>query len=212
MALKTENKKQQERVLAILSKNGHKSVIDQDEKGFYLDDFITYDEMAEIVDYLRESKNKYPELFEKCWEAYRRKGQKKTAKAQWDKLKDSEFEMVMPHIKAYVASREIRFQQDFHRYLRDRVFMGVVYDGNNLVYDPMKAINAQTGDAAYSPVCGGMLSWNEYYKTYMYTGIWYGGIVDGYTEENRPDGATVMLNNGRGKMVWNKESKEWIKA
>lgn len=211
MALKAKNEKQQEHVLAILEKNNHGCVIDQDEDGLYLDDFITYEEMAAIVDYLRTSTDKKKDLFEECWVAYRRKGIKKRAKEYWNKLSDEEMNMVMPHIKAYVSSREIQYQKDFERYLRDRVFMEVVYDGNNLVYDPTKAVDAKTGDAAYSPICGGMLNWNEYYKCYMYTGVWYGGIVDGYTEDDRPDGATVMLNNGRGKMVWNKDSKEWVK-
>lgn len=208
MALKTENKKQSKHIESL----DFVAYVLDDGKGVRLnDDVITFDEMAVIVDYLRTSTDKKKDLFEECWVAYRRKGVKKRAKEYWNKLSDEESNMVMPHINAYVASREIQYQKDFERYLRDRVFMEVVYQGNNLVYDPMKAINAQTGDAAYSPVCGGMLSWNEYYKTYMYTGVWYGGIADGYTEENRPDGATVMLNNGRGKMVWNKDTKEWEK-
>lgn len=212
MALKTGNKKQQEHVLAILNKNGHGSIIDQDENGLYLDDFITYDEMAEIVDYLRTSTDKKKDLFEECWVAYRRKGLKKKAKEQWNKLKESEMDMVMPHIKAYVSSRDVQYQKDFERYLRDRVFMEVVYDGNNLVYDPTKSAASTATNQAYSPLCGGMLNWNEYYKAYLYMGYWSGRLSDGYTDDNRPNGATVILSNGRGKMVWNKDSKEWIKA
>lgn len=212
MALQAKTEKQQEHVLAILERNNHGCVIDQDEDGLYLDDFITYEEMAVIVDYLRTSTDKKKDLFEECWVAYRRKGIKKRAKEYWNKLKESEMDMVMPHIKAYVSSREIQYQKDFERYLRDRVFMEVVYNGNNLVYDPTKSAGSDATNQAYSPLCGGMLNWNEYYKCYMYTGIWYGGIVDGYTDDNRPEGASIMLNNGRGKMVWNSISKEWIKG
>lgn len=66
-------------------------------------------------------------------------------------------------------------------------------------------------DAPYTPECGGALSWNDYYKAFIYVGYWDGHIPDGYTDENRPDGATVMLNNGRGNVKWSKEKKQWIK-
>lgn len=196
-------------MLAILERNNHGCVIDQDENGLYLDDFITYDEMAAIVDYLRTSTDKKKDLFEECWVAYRRKGIKKRAKEYWNKLSDEEMNMVMPHIKAYVSSRDVQYQKDFERYLRDRVFMEVVYRGNNLVYDPTKSAGSTADNKTYSPLCGGMLNWNEYYKCYMYTGIWYGGIVDGYTDDNRPDGAEITLNNGRGRIQWDAKSKEW---
>lgn len=196
-------------MLAILERNNHGCVIDQDENGLYLDDFITYEEMAAIVDYLRTSTDKKKDLFEECWVAYRRKGIKQKARQYWNKLNEADMEMVMPHIKAYVSSREIQYQKDFERYLRDRVFMEVVYNGNNLVYDPTKSAGSTATNQAYSPLCGGMLNWNEYYKCYMYTGIWYGGIVDGYTDDNRPDGAEITLNNGRGRIQWDAKSKEW---
>ena len=209
MALQAKSEKQQEHVLAILERNNHGCVIDQDENGLYLDDFITYEEMAAIVDYLRTSTDKKKDLFEECWVAYRRKGIKQKARQYWNKLNEADMEMVMPHIKAYVSSREIQYQKDFERYLRDRVFMEVVYNGNNLVYDPTKSAGSTATNQAYSPLCGGMLNWNEYYKCYMYTGIWYGGIVDGYTDDNRPDGAEITLNNGRGRIQWDAKSKEW---
>ena len=110
-----------------------------DGKGVRLnDDVITFDEMAVIVDYLRTSTDKKKDLFEECWVAYRRKGIKKRAKEYWNKLSDEEMDMVMPHIKAYVSSRDVQYQKDFERYLRDRVFLEVVYSGNNIIYDPTK--------------------------------------------------------------------------
>lgn len=66
-------------------------------------------------------------------------------------------------------------------------------------------------DAPYTPVCEGSLSWNDYYKCYLYVGFWDGHFMpDGYTDENRPDGASVMLHNGRGIIVWCKEQKKWV--
>lgn len=81
-------------------------------------------------------------LFEECWLAYRRKGVKKTALEQWKKLTDEEKLLVMPHIKAYIpTTTAIRFQPDFHRYLRDRMFNNVVYNAQSvLVYDPLSEI------------------------------------------------------------------------
>ncbi len=145
--------------------------------------------------------------FETCWEAYHRKGSKKQARYQWEKLTNEEKQSVMPHIKAYVSSREITFQKDFERYLRDRIFEDVIYSkSGQMVFDPQK------GDSnAYMPQQSPTLKWNDYYKCYMYIGFWDGHIADGYSDDERPDGASVTLNNGRGTIVWNKGQKQWIK-
>jgi hypothetical protein len=66
-------------------------------------------------------------------------------------------------------------------------------------------------DAPYTPECGGALNWNDYYGCYMYIGYWDGDISDGYTNEDRPNGAKVTLNNGRGVVVWNSETHKWEK-
>jgi hypothetical protein len=169
--------------------------------------------MAVIVDYLRTSTDKKKELFEECWKAYRLKGLKKKAKEQWNKLKESEMDMVMLHIKAYVSSRDVQYQKDFERYLRDRVFLEVVYSGNNIIYDPTKAIVDEKQVSVYVPTCGGMLNWNDYYSSFIFVGYWDGvHIPDGYTDETRPNGATIMLNNGRGNITWNKNTKQWEKV
>jgi hypothetical protein len=41
--------------------------------------------------------------------------------------------------------------------------------------------------------------------------FYYGVISDGYTDDNRPNGATITLNNGRGDIRWNSETKTWDK-
>lgn len=82
-----------------------------------------------------KSKN---ETFEKCWIAYHRKGSKKKAKMQWDKLTDEERLKIPLHIVAYTSEREIQYQQDFERYLRDKTFNTIVYGkGNKVIYDPL---------------------------------------------------------------------------
>ena len=153
-------------------------------------------------------KNKKDELFEQCWIAYKRKGSKKKSLEQWHKIKDEEKDLVMPHIKAYCSTRELQFQKDFERYLRDKIFTTVVFNGNVVVYDPNTEDNK-----TYHPITGGSLNWNGYYKCYLYTGWYIEGdkMYDGYDDDKRPDGAQIVLNNGRGTLTWNKEKQKWIK-
>ena len=156
----------------------------------------------------KSHKKEKDELFEKCWIAYNRKGSKKKAKEYWHKLTDKEMDCVAQHIKVYVATREKSYQKDFERYLRDKTFNDVIIQGNNVMFDPNKE-----NDNSYHPITGGALNWNDYYKCYLYTG-WYfdgDGIADGYDDDKRPDGATIVLNNGRGKLTWNKQQQKWIK-
>ena len=85
--LKTTNKEQKDYIESMLSEQ--LGVIDIGDCGVYIDNFITYDQMAEVVDYLRAQAPK-KDLFEKCWKAYRRKGIKKKALDYWKKLTDEE--------------------------------------------------------------------------------------------------------------------------
>ena len=209
--LQAKTEEQLEKVLSFLEES-RTSVIRSDENGLYIDDFISFEEMATIVDILRTSAPR-KELFEECWVMYRRKGSKKKSLEQWKKLTDKEKDLVLPHIKAYISVRDTKYQQDFERYLWDRTFNNVVFDGNAVIYDPTKIGNGKKQDEVYMPMCGGALNWNDYYQCYLYTG-WYSDgddIFDGYTDNNRPNGAHIMLNNGRGDIVWNKELKVWRK-
>lgn len=165
------------------------------------------------IDCIREkndkdkSLSKKDELFEKCWLAYKRKGSKKKAKEYWGKLTDDEKKFVLPHIQSYVSSRDLQYQKDFERYLRDKIFLTIVYQGNRILFDPAK----EGADSQYIPQTGFDLNWDEINNCFMYVGYWNGFIPDGYSDENRPDGATVMLNNGRGLVKWNSKTKTWNK-
>lgn len=152
------------------------------------------------------------ELFEKCWIAYRRKGKKGKSLPYWKKLTESEKQMVLPHIKAYVTSRELQYQQDFERYLRDKTFTTIVFLKNKVIYDPTRLDKKDKANEVYMPLTDGALSWNEYYNCYMYVGYWDGKhIPDGYDDDTRPDGASVTLNNGRGTITWDSKTKTWNK-
>ena len=185
------------------------SVYGRSETGLCIDDGISFDEMAQIVDYLRTSvPNK--ELFETCWVAYRRKGSKKKSLEYWKKLTDKEKDKVLPHVKAYVASRDLVYQKDFERYLRDKIFNTIVIDKNNTVtYDPARQEERNTG--MYLPE-GRTIWFNEATQSYWSMDNFYDErIYDGYTDDTRPDGATITLNNARGTYKWNSDIKKWLK-
>lgn len=151
------------------------------------------------------------ELFEKCWIAYDRKGSKKVALERWLNLKDDERQRALVHIPFYMKSNERKYLKDFERYISNKVFDSIVIDHKTgvVLYDPER----EKGQIGYTPTCGGALSWNDYYKCFMYTGYWDGKhIADGYDDHNRPNGATIMLNNGRGTIRWNSETKTWEKV
>ena len=206
--LKINAEKQKEKIEDIL---GCHQIISWEDYGVCIDGFVSFDEMAAIVDFLRTSKDKKKELFEKLWEEYGRKGSKKNALNQWNKLTGEDFEKIEKHIPFYIKSNDFIYLKDFERYLRHRMFECVVTDKQgNVLYDPERS----SGTMGYSPVLGGKLSWNDYYKTYMYIGFYTDGdtIYDGYTDDTRPDGAEIMLNNARGEIRWSAKDKKWTKV
>lgn len=154
-----------------------------------------------------QKKESEKELFECCWVAYNRKGSKKKSREQWVKLTDAERSMVMPHIRAYVSTRELVYQRDFERYLRDRVFMDAVFDGKSIVYDPTRT----DGNTEYRPATDGQIHWNDNLGCWLFTGFDETCIFDGYDDADRPDGAEIRMNNGRGLWKWDADSQKWVK-
>lgn len=187
-------------------------VLDDGKGVRFNDDVVTFDEMAEIVDYLRTS-DTMTELFEECWMAYKRKGSKKKSLDYWKKLTDTEKQNVLPHVKAYVSTRDLQYQKDFERYLRDKTFQTVVFSGNNVVYDPTKLGKGESASNVYMPSGNFSITWDDQLKAYLYIGFYSDGqaIADGYTDATRPDGARIVLNNGRGELVWSSITRTWIK-
>lgn len=151
-----------------------------------------------------KSLSKKDELFEECWIAYRRKGKKGKAKTYWDKLKEDERGKVLQHIKHYVSVNELRYQQDFERYLRDKTFESIVVKGNIIVYDPSLG-----EDATYHPFGNNNIMWNDLYNCWLSIDDFNGSVIDGYNDENRPDGAEIVLHNARGTITWSKKNKKW---
>ena len=142
-------------------------------------------------------------LFEECWEEYKRKGHKNKAKPYWDKIPQDVRERILPHIKAYVSTRERSYQQDFERYLKDKTYDTVVYQRNNVIYDP-----EMFTDNEYRPILGDSIFWNEKMGVHIFIG-YIDDLHDGYTDENRPNGATLFQNGYT--FVWDSTIKKWVK-
>lgn len=148
---------------------------------------------------------KKDELFEECWEAYRRKGSKAKAKPYWKKLTEEEKNRVLPHIKVYVTVRDISYQKDFERYLKDKIFDTLIVNGKDVVYDPSCAAKEE-----YHPYGNFSIMYDEINHCYVYIAYSYSMIADGYTDDERPDGAVLVLNSGRGTLTWSKAERKWI--
>lgn len=145
------------------------------------------------------------DLFEKCWQAYRRKGSKAKSKTYWKKLTEEEKQRVLPHIKVYVSVRDISYQKDFERYLRDKIFDTVIVNGKDIVYDPTCGTETE-----YHPYGNLSIMYDEINHRYIYTAYDFNMIADGYTDDERPDGAVLVLNSGRGTLTWSKAERKWI--
>ena len=144
-------------------------------------------------------------LFEECWKAYNRRGNKEKAKVYWDKICEEERNNILPHIKAYVQSRDRQYQSYFERYLRDKSFNDVVYKGNSVLYDP----DIANDNEGYHPTTNGTtFVWNETLNCYMYVGN-INDFFDGYTNENRPNGA--QFKSFGYTYTWDAVSKQWDK-
>ena len=145
------------------------------------------------------------QLFEDCWEAYGRKGSKKDSLEAWRTLTADEMLRVMPHIRAYITSREQRFCKDFQRYLSHHTFNDIVTDGRGTtLYDPKS-----TESEGYSPVTDGIFQyWDEKNKRLIFNGD-IEHLDDGYTTDTRPDGAKASW--GMYNWVWSRELRKWIK-
>lgn len=181
----------------------------EDKSSSKKDDYMTLaaEHQQEYGDKTKNKRNVTPkddQLFEECWKTYNRKGSKAKSKSYWDKLSKEERLMVLPHIKAYIQVRERRYQLDFERYLRDKRFADVVYNGNSILYDPERCKDSGN---VYMPYTEDYHLWlNENNGKYYFTGNII-NLADGYTKDNRPNGAQVHQNGYT--YTWNATSKEW---
>ncbi len=68
----------------------------------------------------------------------------------------------------------------------------------------------QIYSSSYHPYGNTAINYSEQYQCYISIDNFNGTLCDGYTDENRPDGAFIRLNNARGTITWSKDEKKWI--
>jgi hypothetical protein len=107
------------------------------------------------------------------------------------------------------------WKPDFDWWMRDtngwltKALEGKVHNANPQAFNEIMRNNGD--EVLYTPQ-GRSIWFNEETKSYWSDdNFYYGVISDGYTDDNRPNGATITLNNGRGRIQWDAKSKEWIK-
>lgn len=151
----------------------------------------------------------YEKDFDEDFKLYNRKGNKKKAYERWCKLSEEDKERMRRHIPIYWQSNEPQYLKDFEGYINQRVFDSVIYDKRTgrILFDPDKR-DASNG---YNP--NGMYVIPREDGSFLYFGGYDGfvdkEILDGYDDTNRPDGATIILNNGRGTAIWRKSETKW---
>ena len=62
----------------------------------------------------------------------------------------------------------------------------------------------------YKPYGSNFIRFSEKHQCYIFTGFYTGTIIDGYEDDERPDGATLRINSCLDVIVWSKAEKKWI--
>ena len=146
----------------------------------------------------------YPDEFDSDWFLYGRKGSKKDSYTAWKELSEDDKRKMRIHIPHYLQSNERQYLKDFERYIKHRVFESPVYRQSNLLFDPQTIENNQAG--LYDP--SGWLNFDENLNAWRYFGREpkY-DLHDGYTDDNRPNGARVVTQ--RTVYTWSSSTKSW---
>lgn len=146
------------------------------------------------------------ESFKVCWDAYGHKGDIAKSKVEWQKLTIFEVGTILPHIKAYVATRDKCYQKDFERYLKDKVYTTVIVSRNDVIYDPNQFANKEE----YNPTTDGIFQWwDEKNKCLRISSNSIDTLNDGYSADNRPNGAMVKWQ--MYTWIWSVTTKTWNK-
>ena len=164
----------------------------------------------------KEEKKEYKEKFASFVSAYKKMGGKvRGVDTEFNdfKKRHKDWDKVLPYLELAVQreSRQ-REQAKANKQFFPEPKMLQTYLGKQRAWELYVTIGEDINDETYNPICGWSLNWNDYYNAYIYTGFWDGkSIPDGYTDDNRPNNACVTLNNGRGTIVWNSNTKKWEK-
>lgn len=73
-----------------------------------------------------------------------------------------------------------------------------------------ESFSSKITSSPYHPYGNTSIMYDEINHCYMYIAYSYSMIADGYTDDERPDGAVLVLNSGRGTLTWSKADRRWI--
>lgn len=155
----------------------------------------------------KESKKKetvYTPEYEKDFALYGRKGSKMKGFERWKQLSEEDKVKMRQHIPYYLQSNERKYLKDFEGYIHQRMFESPVYQGSNIIYDPVQGEQPED----YHPLTDVGQIWDETRHCLILFNGDIENLSDGYTSDNRPDGATVA--SGMYSWKWNKAKKQWI--
>lgn len=153
----------------------------------------------------KKERKTYPKEFDADFLLYQRKGSKKNAYERWKKLSDDDRVLMRKHIPFYLKSNDRQYLKDFEGYINQRMFESPVTDKHgNILFDPDLNTSSE-----YRPN-GYYIRFMDEKGYYMYIGSYPDAFFDdGYKDDDRPDGASLVLNNMRGTITWKAESKTW---
>lgn len=107
------------------------------------------------------------------------------------------------------------WKPDFDWWMRDtngwltKALEGKVHNSNPQAFNEIMRNNGD--EVLYTPQ-GRSIWFNEETKSYWSMDNFYDEkIYDGYDDNNRPNGAEITLNNARGTVFWNANTKKWEK-
>ena len=175
--------------------------IEQQQEDIYKDNKDIKEEES------NDSKKKlvYPQEYENDFILYGRKGSKKNGFKRWKELTEEEKVRMRKHIPYYLQSNDRQYLKDFEGYINQRQFESPVYKGSELLFDPVQL----ESPSVYSPLTDGILQWWDDKEKCLHFNGYIDMLDDGYTADNRPDGAKVKWQ--MYSWIWNASKKEWIK-
>lgn len=147
----------------------------------------------------------YPQEYEDDFALYGRKGSKKKGYERWKSLSDEDKEKMRSHIPYYLQSNERQYLKDFEGYINQRLFESPVYRGSELLFDPIQ----MEIPSVYAPKTDGVFQWWDDKEKCLHFNGYIDMVDDGYTSENRPDGAKLKWQ--MYTWIWSASKKEWIK-
>lgn len=164
---------------------------------------------------IKKEEKEYKEKFATFVAAYKKMGGK--SRGVDTEYKDftkrhKDWQKVLPYLELAVQREtKARIQAKSQKKFFPEPKMLQTYLGKQRAWELYVTVGEDIKTDEYTPICDGALSWSDYFNCYVYVGMYYGHVSDGYTDENRPNGAKIMLGNGGGFIVWSSNNKMWNK-